>query len=698
VLKTPAYRQAGATNHTQTRCKKFANKLNYYQLKKINIAISCAGSGIGQSIIDSCNLSELPLITFGLNNNPLAFGLYDCNHIIRTPDIVSKNYIEKIIDICLSNNIKIIIPGLDDEALLFSRNLKKFNQNGIEVITSDEPLLNLVRNKALTTEKLSHVANIFVKSYRYKNEFITGLSKKEVFYPVIIKPLDGQGSAGVHILNDDSDIEKITNKHIIQEIAKPHKEDVYFDNFEKSITKKINLQVSEISIQLVASKNGDIIGKMASFNRLKNGVPIEIIPFENTTIWDEINKIIPTLKTLGLKGPLNLQGRITDEGLKIFEINTRFTGISGLRAIMGFNEVEACIKSWLDLPKKDNILQLNHSVFGLRQFKNKVIHKDWNRDIQNFFFQLDKSNTISNKKILITGATGFLGRNLITELLNQNVSFTIIALVRDIEKAKLLLPKKVEIFDEDDLEMGKLSFGNIDVLLHLGFSRPHKSHMEIAQSLAFTGKIFRRAITHQVGSIINISSQSVYGQNCIPPWHEEKTKAAPNTPYSSAKYSTEIMLTEISHQHKQIHATSLRLATTVGGSKGLVNIDLVSKFVENVKNGKNIKVIGGMQEIERLDIRDAVSGIISLLKTPSHKWKSLYNLGSNNPFKLLYLAQEIIKIGKIYKVENPSKIDFEEKKIDLKFGMDSTLFKNDTGWKPKYSIEDTIHSLFIYDY
>jgi nucleoside-diphosphate-sugar epimerase/carbamoylphosphate synthase large subunit len=667
-------------------------------MNKINIAISCAGSGIGQSIIDSCKLSDLPLVTFGLDNNPLAYGLFDCDHIILTPKVDSKNYIEKIIDICLRQNIKIIIPGIDDEVLLFSRNLKKFNKEGIEVIISDKHLLNLCRDKALTTEKLNQVAHIFVKSFSNKKEFLNALDKKEVSYPVIAKPSGGSASDSVYIIFNNSDLEKITKKHIIQEIARPHKDDINFELFQKLISKKINPQVSEISIQLVASKDGNIIGKMASFNCLKKGVPTEIIPYKNSTIWDEIDKLIPHLKTLGLKGPLNLQGRITDDGLKIFEINVRFTGITGLRAIMGFNEVEACIKSWLDLPKKDNILQLNHCVFGVRQFKNKVIYIDRNKDVQNLFFQLNKSNTVSNKKILITGATGFLGRNLITKLLNQNTSFTIIALVRDKEQAKLLLPKKIQIFDEDDLEMGKLSFGNIDVLLHLGFSRPHKGHMEIAQSLAFTGKIFRRAITNQVGNIINISSQGVYGQNCLPPWHEEKTKAAPNTPYSSAKYSTEIMLTEISHQHKQIHATSLRLAGIVGGAKGLVNIDLVSKFVQNVKNEKNIKVIGGMQEIERLDIRDAVVGIISLLKTPSHNWKSVYNLGSNKPIKLLDLAQEIIKIGKIYKVDNPSKIDFEEKEIDLKFGMDSTLFINDTGWKPEYSIQDTIHSLFNYDY
>jgi nucleoside-diphosphate-sugar epimerase/carbamoylphosphate synthase large subunit len=666
-------------------------------LKKINIAISCAGSGIGQSIIDSCRLSDLPLITFGLDNNPFAYGLYDCDHIILTPKINSKNYIEKIIDICLRHNIKIIIPGLDDEVLLFSRNLKKFNQKGIEVIISDALLLNLVRDKALTTEKLNHVAPIFVKSFHNKKEFLIALDKKEVSYPVIAKPSGGSASAGVHIILDNSDLKKITKTHIIQEIAKPHKGDINFELFQKLITKKINPQVSEISIQLVASKNGDIIGKVASFNRLKNGIPVEIIPFEDSNIWDEIDKIIPTLKTLGFKGPLNIQGRITDVGLKIFEINARFTGITGLRALMGFNEVEACIKSWLDLNEKDNLLQINNAVFGIRQFTNKAVQRDRNLSVQNLFSKINKSNRLSNKKLLVTGATGYLGRKLIDVLLKQNSDYTILALVRDKKTAQLVLPNTVQIFDTEDLEKGDLSFANIDVLLHLGFARPHKSHEEIAQSLAFTGKIFRRAISNNLGNIINVSSQSVYGQTCLPPWNEE-TKVAPNEPYSLAKFSAELLLLELSHQNKHINYTSLRLTTTTGGANGLINVDLISRFVKKVRNGENIHVIGGSQIIERLDIRDAVSGIISLLKTPSNNWKPVYNLGSNKPIKLLDLAQEIIKIGKIYKVDNPSKIDFEEKEIDLKFGMDSTLFINDTGWKPEYSIQDTIHSLFNYDY
>ena len=84
---------------------------------------------------------------------------------------------------------------------------------------------------------------------------------------------------------------------------------------------KCNEQVSEISIQIVADFHGEVIGTMISQNKLKNGIPIEIFPLKNESIEHEINKLLPFLKRLGLKGPINFQGRLTDDGLKLFEIN-----------------------------------------------------------------------------------------------------------------------------------------------------------------------------------------------------------------------------------------------------------------------------------------------------------------------------------------------------------------------------------------
>ena len=56
---------------------------------KIIVGILSIGSGIAQSIINLCHLSNLPLYTIGYGNNPFAFGAYDCDEQYHSPSIYS---------------------------------------------------------------------------------------------------------------------------------------------------------------------------------------------------------------------------------------------------------------------------------------------------------------------------------------------------------------------------------------------------------------------------------------------------------------------------------------------------------------------------------------------------------------------------------------------------------------------------------
>lgn len=47
--------------------------------KTFHIGISCIGSGVGQSVINSFRLSRLPIKTTGFGTNPFAYGAYDCD-------------------------------------------------------------------------------------------------------------------------------------------------------------------------------------------------------------------------------------------------------------------------------------------------------------------------------------------------------------------------------------------------------------------------------------------------------------------------------------------------------------------------------------------------------------------------------------------------------------------------------------------
>ena len=138
---------------------------------------------------------------------------------------------------------------------------------------------------------------------------------------------------------------------------------------------------------------------MASYNKLSSGVPIEILPVDDPLFWDVIDQLMPHINALGFRGPLNIQGRITEDGFKIFEMNARFTGITGLRAIMGFNEVEECIKSWLGLPT--NGLEINKRKFGIRKALDKTVEITRNQDVLDDFLYINTPGLNQNIKSLL---------------------------------------------------------------------------------------------------------------------------------------------------------------------------------------------------------------------------------------------------------------------------------------------------------
>lgn len=665
--------------------------------KKIyNVAISCVGSGIGQSVINSIRLSKMPIKTFGFDVSPMAFGLYDCDVFLPIPPVSHKDYISIIIAICLTHKIDLIVPCIDEEVQLFSKHISAFTKAGVKVLVAEESLVAICRDKALMSSVLNPIVPIFVASYD-KRTFSIALNNGDVYFPVIAKPRSGSASKGVLIINNEEDLKGITDQMIIQELAIPHKNDPDYTFFKQQLGKNCNPQVSEISVQVVADEQGNLKGQMMSLNKLKNGVPIEIFPYENESIEQQVSQLYPFLKELGWKGPLNLQGRLTDNGFKIFEMNARFTGISGLRACMGFNEVAVCIQEWLGIKSDSNSLDLNRNRFGIRQVADKSIHLCRNEVLKLHSEKLNGRELKSKQSLLITGATGYLGRNLIDSLLKSKDSFEIFALVRDKKKALTILPKKVVCYDVQDLENGNLVLGKVDVLLHAGFARPYRSQEDLASSLAFTADLFSRAVANQVPTILNISSQSVYGQADAPPWKETAT-IAPTTPYGMAKYASELLLESRVAQHKHINYTSIRLGSLVGGAKGMVEVDLVSKLVAKALVSEPIQINGGSQLLNRLDIRDAVNAIATLLMHSTKNWKNVYNLGSSTSISLIDLAALIVDTVATASAVPRSTIEVHESNETLSAGMDCSAFYLDFQWKPKYTMIAGIKTVIDFQY
>ena len=287
---------------------------------------------------------------------------------------------------------------------------------------------------------------------------------------------------------------------------------------------------------------------------------------------------------------------------------------------------------------------------------------------------------------MITGAGGFLGSELLKQLKN-NKNDTIFAF--DLEKVKNTGSKNLISFDYQDWKHKKIPFNKINCIINCAFSRENKGSL-LSDSLDFTKDLFLRAKSNLVNSVINISTQSVYGEPSKPLW-TENTPVTNNNLYALAKYSTELLAESIfSEPNSHTSFSNLRMASLIG-----VGFDnrLTNKFIINAINNRPIKIVGGEQILAFMDIRDAAEAILSLINTNHKDWKKTFNLGSNKRHTLIEIAQIVKDTAKKY-LKAPVQIDIENKNVNMETGMDSSLFYSVTGWKPKYNLEDTIDWIF----
>ncbi len=659
----------------------------------ITVGICSIGSGVGQSVIDSCHLSRLPLRTIGLGNNPLAFGLYECDDHALLPSYYDASYVEALLALCETKKIDVLIPGHDDEALLLARNTDRFHDYGVAVIVAAPELISICRAKETMAESFPEVADLFVRSYTLDDARSLAAAGQAI-YPLFAKPRGGYASKGISIINGPEDLEIVDDGVIIQEVAIPHADDPFHTSYVRNLTNGRNLQAAEISVQLLADKEGRISAQCATYNKLNNGIPIEILPYKNAQVNAAVSSLTPYLQKQGLRGPLNIQGRLTDQGFKIFELNPRFTGITGLRAIMGFNEVAACIRHW-GLQQPLPSMNLNSRVFGIRQTTNKAVQLSRNERVGQLYQDVHIRGERADTKpvILVTGSTGAIGRELVGAL-GRDDEFEVWTLDRSKQQANACHQKVSATYDWHDLDTGLLNLGAVDKLVHLASARPFHGPGEISDSLAKGMQLFSYFAEHGSGEIIFASSQSVYGSQPGIPWTEDLLPQ-PESIYAAQKYALEQHLANLGKIRRGLSVVVLRVGAVTGNDPAIRDREALARMTCEAMNSRQIEILGGQQILGRVDYRDVADGIAMVIKQNLYNSHAVFNLGMENSYTLDAIAECIAKVvererpGKPVQVTRIPPADTAPKS----HAVDASKFIKAYAWKPKYSLENIIESL-----
>lgn len=294
---------------------------------------------------------------------------------------------------------------------------------------------------------------------------------------------------------------------------------------------------------------------------------------------------------------------------------------------------------------------------------------------------------MSKKRILITGAAGFLGSHLCDRFIAED--FKVIGMdnlitgsLRNIEH---LFKLKAFVFYKHDVSNFVHVPGKLDYILH--FASP-ASPIDYLKIPIQTLKVGSLGTHHLLGlakakdaRILVASTSEIYGNPLIHPQTEDYwgnvNPIGPRGVYDEAKRFQEAM-TMAYHTYHNVETRIIRIFNTYGSRMRLNDGRVLPAFIGQALRGEDITVFGdGSQTRSFCYVDDLVEGIYRLLMSD---YAQPVNIGNPDEITILQFAEEIIKL-----TNTNQKIVFKELPIDdpTKRQPDITLAKKLLGWSPK---------------
>jgi nucleoside-diphosphate-sugar epimerase len=306
-------------------------------------------------------------------------------------------------------------------------------------------------------------------------------------------------------------------------------------------------------------------------------------------------------------------------------------------------------------------------------------------------------------KVLVTGGAGYIGNNVVEELLNRGHTPTVFDTFFWGRDALDPFKEKVNIIEGDCRNSKDVinTLEGVDAILHLAgivgeaacLKNP-KAHFSI--NVESTRTLVNCCTDPDLGLVrdfIYASTCSVYG-NVFNIYSEvnENTPPHPLSAYAYAKLKSEKIILNRAKEVSHFHPTILRLSTIFGWSRR-PRLDLVTNLFtyKAWKNGEIIVYGEGNQYRSLVHVKDVATAFVDVLESPRYKRDGeIFHVGEEKNNKTIKEIAEIIK-----SILPETKIKFlKEKETDQRdYFINCQKIKNIIGWKAKWSVEEGIKDL-----
>lgn len=298
---------------------------------------------------------------------------------------------------------------------------------------------------------------------------------------------------------------------------------------------------------------------------------------------------------------------------------------------------------------------------------------------------------VKRKNILITGATGFIGSNLVRYFLDKQARVSIFKRKKSnpwriIDIKNRFISYDINLLNYADVKRA-VKLIKPEIVIHAATYGGHLTQRNT--SLIFktnfdaTVNLLDTSIKSGIGIFINSGSSSEYGLKNCP--IKETDALEPVTPYGISKAAAAIYC---QHRSKKsgIPVVTLRLFSPYGYYDDINRA--VSSFILSCLRKVPPNVIYPNSVRDFIFIEDVMEAYGNVLRHRSNLSGEIFNIGSGKQFSVKDLAVKIMKLTNInarLSCQNKNKYLLTEPKTWV---ADRSLSFRKLGWKPKFNIEE----------
>ena len=284
------------------------------------------------------------------------------------------------------------------------------------------------------------------------------------------------------------------------------------------------------------------------------------------------------------------------------------------------------------------------------------------------------------KKILITGSSGFIGKNLVDNLLSE---YEIVGLSKKGEKSK------INRITKDINEITSKDFKNIFCVIHLAAITDPKICEDfpdqcITTNVLGTQKILEASRKNNC-KVVYASTSHVYGIPKKVPI-SETASTSPTSIYAGSKLAGEV-LCESYHKQFNMDISIVRIFSVYGPKSN--NHCVLPSIVKQMKNSNIIKLGNINSKRDFIFISDIMDAFKIILKNIN--WFNVYNVGAEKSYSIKEICKKFEKLyGKKIIIKNNLE---QNRKIDAKNIISNSTKLKKLGWKSKITLDEGLRKM-----